>query len=168
MDGGHRLPIRFTDDGRRTVLMATIEDTIEVEVPITTAYNQWTQFEEFPRFMDGVREVRQLDDRRMHWIAEIGGRTKEWEALVTEQRPDQLVAWEATDGTPNGGAVTFEPLGPDTTRVSVTMGFEPDGVVEKAGTALGVAKHRVHADLERFKELVEQSGDSTGGWRGTV
>ena len=148
--------------------MARIEETIEVNVPVRTAYNQWTQFEEFPRFMDGVERVEQKDDTHLHWVATIAGRRKEWDARITEQTPDRKVAWEATSGAENGGVVTFEPLDGERTRVMVRMDVEPDGVVETAGTAAGVPDRRVKGDLERFKEFIESRGHETGAWRGEV
>jgi uncharacterized membrane protein len=147
--------------------MSTIQESIEVAVPVTTAYNQWTRFEEFPRFMEGVKRVQQYEDTRLRWLVEVGGREKEWLAAITQQEPDQRIAWRSTDGTQNSGEVTFEQMGPDRTRVHVNMGFEPDGVVETVGAAVGVASHRVKSDLERFRDLVE-SGASKEGWRGDV
>jgi uncharacterized membrane protein len=147
--------------------MTTIQESIDVAVPVTAAYNQWTQFEQFPQFMEGVKDVRQLDDTHLHWVVEVAGREKQWQATITRQQPDQVIAWRATDGTPNAGEVKFESLGAAGTRVYVSMGFEPEGVVETAGAALGVAKRRVHSDLERFRDLVE-SQPGAQGWRGDV
>jgi uncharacterized membrane protein len=148
--------------------MSKIEESIQVSVPVRTAYDQWTQFEEFPRFMEGVEEIRQLDDINLHWKAEIAGRTKEWDAEITEQTPDQRVAWRATDGTANAGVVTFHKLDDGETQVMVQMDYETDGALEAAGDALGLAKRRVRGDLERFKELIESRGQETGAWRGEV
>jgi uncharacterized membrane protein len=148
--------------------MATIEQSIDVEVPVETAYNQWTQFEEFPRFMEGVEEVRQLDDTRLHWVAELGGSRHEWDAVITEQHPDERVAWRNTDGKENAGVVTFHRLDDDRSRVMVQMDFVPEGIKEKLGTALGAPDRRVHGDLERFKELIESRGGESGSWRGEV
>jgi len=148
--------------------MPTIEETIEVEVPVRTAYDQWTQFEEFPRFMEGVEEVTQLDDTHVRWRASIGGDTEEWDAEITEQQPDQRVAWKATDGKQNAGVVTFQPLGAERTRVIVRMDWEDEGMLEKAGSMLGFDSRRVQGDLERFKELIEGRGHETGAWRGEV
>ena len=145
-----------------------VEETIEVEVPLSTAYNQWTQFEEFPRFMDGVESVQQLDDRRLHWVAKIAGRREEWDAEITAQTPDEGVAWVATEGKGNNGVVRFDPVAEDRTRVTVRMDWEPEGVVEKAGAAMGLDDRQVSADLERFKEMIEARGVETGGWRGDV
>jgi uncharacterized membrane protein len=146
----------------------TIEETIEVEVPVRTAYDQWTQFEEFPRFMEGVEEVTQLDDTHVRWRASIGGDAEEWDAEITEQQPDRRVAWKATGGKGNAGVVTFQPLGADSTRVTVRMDWEDEGVLQRAGSMLGFDSRRVQGDLERFKELIESRGHETGAWRGEV
>ena len=122
--------------------MSTIEETIEVRVPVTTAYNQWTQFEDFPTFMEGVEEVRQIDDTHLHWRAQIAGKAKEWDAKITDQSPDRCVAWTATDGAGNGGVITFHPVSGDRTQVKAKMDVEPEGVAEKAGDVLGVAGGR--------------------------
>ena len=148
--------------------MSTIEKSIDVHVPVRTAYNQWTQFEEFPRFMEGVREVRQLDDRRLAWCAEVGGKEKRWEAEITEQIPDARIAWRSRAGAENGGVVTFHRIDDDTTRVMLQLDYDPEGVVENVGDALGVASARVRGDLERFKEFIEQRGRETGAWRGSI
>jgi len=148
--------------------MAQVMQEIEVEVPVRTAYNQWTQFEEFPQFMEGVEAVRQLDDTHLEWTAKVAGRTKEWRAEVTEQRRDERVAWKAESGTENAGVVTFHKLEDGRCRVAVQIEAEPDGVVEKAGDALGLLERRVKRDLERFKAFVEKRGSETGAWRGDV
>jgi len=148
--------------------MSTIEQSIDVEVPVTTAYNQWTQFEEFPQFMEGVKSVRQLDDTHVRWVAEIGGVKKEWDAEITEQHPDERVAWRATDGAENAGVVTFHKLEPAKTRVMLQLEFDPEGFVETAGDMLGLVKHRAAGDLTRFKTFIEQRGSETGAWRGNV
>ena len=148
--------------------MSTIEESIEVQVPVRAAYDQWTQFEEFPRFMEGVEEVRQLDDTHLHWVTEVAGRRKEFDAEVTEQTPDQRVAWRSTDGAEHAGVVTFHKTGESETRIMVQMDVVPEGVIEKVGDALGVAKRQVKGDLERFKELIESRGEATGAWRGEV
>jgi uncharacterized membrane protein len=148
--------------------MATLEKSIEVNVPVNTAYNQWTQFEDFPKFMEGVKEVRQLDDTHVHWHAEIAGKDKEWDAEITEQIPDQRIAWRSTSGTPNSGIVTFEKISDDKTRITLRMDYEPEDVVEKAGDAAGVLSRRVEGDLQRFKEFIESRGQETGAWRGKV
>jgi uncharacterized membrane protein len=148
--------------------MSTIEQSIDVQVPVRTAYDQWTQFEQFPRFMEGVEEVRQLDDTHTHWVTKVGGKTKEFDAVITEQHPDERIAWTAEDGPEHAGVVTFHRLGDGETRVMLQMDYEPEGAVEKVGDALGVVKHRVKGDLERFKELVEAQGGASGAWRGEV
>jgi uncharacterized membrane protein len=148
--------------------MSTIEQSIDVNVPVHTVYNQWTQFEEFPRFMEGVEEVRQLDDRRLHWRANIGGRVEEWDAVITEQHPDERVAWKNTTGAPNAGVVTFHRLADTKTRIMLQMEYDPQGVVENLGDLLGVVSRRVANDLERFKEFIEARGQETGAWRGEV
>jgi hypothetical protein len=145
-----------------------VEKSIRVDVPVTTAYNQWTQFEDFPHFMGGVKEVRQLDDRRLHWVAEIAGVRREWEASILEQSPDQKVAWAATAGATNAGAVRFEPAGAGSTIVALTLEYEPEGVVEQVGDKLGIVERQVTGDLERFKKLIEDQGYASGAWRGSV
>jgi uncharacterized membrane protein len=148
--------------------MSTIEQSIDVEVPVRTAYNQWTQFEEFPRFMEGVESVRQIDDTHLEWTAEIAGARRQWEAEITEQRPDERVAWRATSGVDNAGVVTFHRLADARTRVMLQLDLEPEGMVEQAGDKLGFVKRRAAGDLERFKEFVEARGAETGAWRGSV
>ncbi|MGY1632968.1 SRPBCC family protein [Geodermatophilus sp. SYSU D01186] len=145
-----------------------VERSIQVEVPLRTAYGQWTQFEDFPHFMGGVTEVRQLDDRRLHWVAEIAGVRREWEAAILEQEPDTRIAWAATSGATNAGAVRFEAAGPNATVVHLTLEYEPEGVVERVGDALGIVERQVRSDLERFKALVEDEGYPTGVWRGSI
>ena len=148
--------------------MATIMKSVDVEVPVQTAYNQWTQFEEFPRFMDGVEEVRQLDDRNLHWVAELGGTRHEWDAEITEQNPDERVAWRNTSGKDNAGVVTFHKLDDRRSRVTVQLDWVPEGIKEKVGDKLGAPDRRVQADLERFKALIESQGTESGAWRGEV
>ena len=148
--------------------MQTIEQSVEVNVPVSTAYNQWTQFEEFPRFMEGVESVTQLDDTHLRWVAEIAGKRHEWEAEISEQRPDERVAWRSIDGKTNAGVVTFHRIDDATTRIMLQMDWEPEGAVERAGAAAGADERRVKGDLERFKELIESRGQETGAWRGEV
>jgi Polyketide cyclase / dehydrase and lipid transport len=136
--------------------MPTIEESIEVEVPVRTAYNQWTQFEEFPKFMEGIEQVHQKDDTHLHWRASIGGQTEEWDAKIVEQIPDRKVAWKATTGKGNAGVVTFQ------------MEWDAEGLAEKAGGAIGLDSRRVQGDLDRFKEMIESRGGETGAWRGEV
>ena len=145
-----------------------VEKSVEVEVPVSTAYNQWTQFEEFPEFMSGVREVVQVDDTSLHWVAEIAGVRREWDAEILEQVPDQKVAWAATSGATNAGAVHFAPAGPQRTVVTLHLEYEPEGLVEGAGDALGVIERQAEADVRRFKEFIEARGTESGAWRGDV
>lgn len=148
--------------------MARIEESIEVDVPVRTAYDQWTQFEEFPQFMEGIESVQQIDDTHLLWTAEIGGKKEEWRAEITEQHPDHRVAWKSTEGRENGGVVTFHHIDDSTTRIMVQMDWEPDGVIESAGAAVGADSRRVQGDLKRFKELIEKRGAASGAWRGEV
>lgn len=148
--------------------MSTIEESIEVEVPVRAAYDQWTQFEEFPQFMEGVEQVAQLDATHLHWKAEIAGVTREWDAEITEQTPDQRVAWQSLDGIDNAGVVTFHRFGEGQTRVMLQLDVEPEGLVEEAGDKLGFVKRRAKGDLERFKAFIEARGVETGAWRGEV
>ena len=148
--------------------MKTIEESIEIDVPVSTAYNQWTQFESFPHFMDGVERVEQRDDRRLHWVAEIGGKRHEWDAEITEQHPDHRVAWKALDQDGPHGAVTFHKLDDSRTKVMVQMDYDPDGMTESIGSAVGLDSRRVKGDLESFKEFVEGRGQETGAWRGDI
>ena len=145
-----------------------VEESIQVDVPVTTAYNQWTQFEDFPHFMGGVREVHQHDDQRLHWVAEIAGVRREWEATILEQVPDQKIAWAASEGATNAGAVRFEPVGPSSTIVHLTLEYEPEGLVEQAGDKLGIVGRQAKSDLQKFKELIEDEGYASGAWRGSV
>jgi uncharacterized membrane protein len=147
--------------------MAAVEATIEVGVPVSAAYDQWTQFETFPQFMDGVVAVRQIDATLTHWVAEVGGRRREWDAEIVEQHPDRLVAWRSLDADMSSGRVTFAPADAGT-RVSVELDWEPSGTLESAGAAIRLDERQVKEDLERFKELVEGRGTPTGAWRGTI
>jgi hypothetical protein len=145
-----------------------VEKSIQVDVPLSTAYNKWTQFEDFPHFMGGVQEVRQLDDRRLHWVVEIAGVRREWEASILEQVPYIKVAWARTRGATNAGAVRFEPAGASSTIVYLTLEYEPEGVVEQVGDKLGIVERQVRSDLERFKALIESEGYESGAWRGSI
>ncbi len=145
-----------------------IADSIEVDCPIRTVYNQWTQFEDFPRFMDGVESVQQLDDTTLRWKARIGGVSREWDARIVEQRPDECIVWQATSGSDNRGEVRFTPLGAARTQVSLRIEFQPQGFVEKAGEKLGMVTGQAKEDLRRFKEFIEARGAETGAWRGSV
>jgi glycine/D-amino acid oxidase-like deaminating enzyme/uncharacterized membrane protein/nitrite reductase/ring-hydroxylating ferredoxin subunit len=147
---------------------SSILESIDVEVPVTTAYNQWTQFEEFPAFMEGVESVRQIDDTHLHWKAEVGGKTVEWDAEITEQTPDQRIAWCSLGGARNAGVVTFHRISDTSCRVTLQIDYQPEGVVENVGDLLGVVERRARGDLERFKEFIEERGVETGGWRGEV
>jgi uncharacterized membrane protein len=144
------------------------EQSTEVNVPVRTAYNQWTQFEEFPNFMEGVESVTQVDDTTLAWKAEIAGQKREWTAKITEQEPDMRIAWRSAEGPTNAGVVTFHKLDPNTTRVMLQMEFDPEGFVETAGDVLGIVESRVKGDLKRFKEFIESRGRETGAWRGRV
>lgn len=148
--------------------MNHLEQAIEVQVPASVAYNVWTQFELFPAFMEGVEEVRQLDDKHLHWQADIFGKSEEWKAEITEQIPDKRIAWQAEGGAFNAGAVTFHRLSDDSARIMLQLGYEPETLAEKAGDALGLLSRRVHGDLERFKQYVERHGDEIEGWRGEI
>jgi uncharacterized membrane protein len=148
--------------------MPTVEQSIEVNVPVSTAYNQWTQFEEFPSFMEGVEEVRQLDETHLHWVVSHGGQRHEWDAEITEQRADERVAWRSTGGKGNAGAVTFHRIDENTTRLMVQLDWEIEGMMDQLGAALGADDRRVKTDLERFKEMIEARGEETGAWRSEV
>ena len=148
--------------------MSQVEESIEVEVPVSTAYNQWTQFEDFPQFLEGVEKVRQIDDVNLHWVAEILGQHREWDAKITEQTPDERIAWTNIDGATNAGVVTFHRLDDNKTRIMLQMEFDPEGFAEKAADALGLVKSRTKGDLERFKTFIEERGQETGAWRGEV
>jgi uncharacterized membrane protein len=148
--------------------MSVVRHSIDVDVPVRVAYDQWTQFESFPHFMEGVQRVAQKDDTTLEWQAKIGGQEKTWTAEIIEQTPDQRVAWRSTSGAPNAGVVTFRSNGPNSTRVDLQLEAEPDGPVEKAGDALGFLDRRVEGDLGRFKEFVESRGVATGAWRGEI
>lgn len=148
--------------------MASVEKTIDVDLPVRTVYDQWTQFEEFPQFMDGIDEVRQIDDKRLHWKASIAGKDEEWDAVITEQTPDRQVAWQSTSGAENSGTVRFVPLDAQRTRVTATMSYDPEGVVEQVGDKLGFLERRVEGDLARFKSFIEGRGVETGAWRGEI
>jgi uncharacterized membrane protein len=148
--------------------MAQVTESVDVKVPVGTAYNQWTQFEEFPNFMEGVEQVQQLDDTHLHWVAEIAGKRDEWDAEITEQKPDERVAWTARGGKGNAGVVTFHRLSDDETRVTVQLDWQPEGMAENVGKALGFDDRQVSKDLERFREMIETRGEESGAWRGKV
>jgi uncharacterized membrane protein len=148
--------------------MSEILESVDVDVPVRTAYDQWTQFESFPQFMDGVKQVRQLDDRTLEWVADVAGKEKRWKAKITEQEPDQRIAWTSTEGARNAGVVTFHRLGEGKSRVTLQLDVEPEGPLETAGDALGVVRRRVKDDMDRFKKFIELRGTETGAWRGEV
>jgi uncharacterized membrane protein len=148
--------------------MAKVDSKIKVDVPLETAYNQWTQFEEFPRFMEGVQEVQQLSDERLFWVAELGGERKEWYARILRQVPNEVLAWESEGGVVNSGTVIFHRDEPGKTEIELHMEYEPDDFKEKAGGALGFVSRKVNADMKRFKEFIEARGLETGAWRGEI
>ena len=148
--------------------ISTIDESIEVGVPVSTAYNQWTQFEEFPLFMEGVDDVRQGDDTRLHWVATIGGQTAEWDAKILEQHPDTQISWISEDGKKTRGTVSFEPLGESKTLIRLSMSYQAEGPIEQLGSAAGLDAQRVRGDLKRFKDLIESRGTESGEWRGEI
>ncbi|MBA2720040.1 MAG: SRPBCC family protein [Chloroflexi bacterium] len=148
--------------------MSEIIEAVDVDVPVKTAYDQWTQFETFPKFMEGVKSVRQLDDTTLEWVASVAGQEKTWEATITEQEPDQRIAWTATEGAHNAGVVTFHRLEDGKSRVTLQLDVDPEGPIENIGAALGFVQRRVKADMERFKEFIESRDGATGAWRGEV
>ncbi len=149
--------------------MANVQKSITVDAPVHSVYNEWTQFESFPQFMDGVKEVRQEGDTRLHWKAQIAGKTEEWDAEITEQIPDRKIAWRSTSGAPNAGMVTFNPVSDSATEVSLQLDAQPQSVTEKVGDALGALDRQVKTDLEKFKRYIEErGGQETGAWRGEV
>lgn len=148
--------------------MGTITKSVDVSVPVSMAYNQWTQFESFPEFMEGVEEVRQLNDTRLHWVTKVGGNTREFDATITEQHPDERVAWKSDSGPNHAGVITFHRLGEGTTRVTAQMDIDPDGFVETVADKLGLIDKRIEGDMARFKEFIERRGQETGAWRGDV
>jgi uncharacterized membrane protein len=160
-----RLPLRSISGLTKPT---TIQESIDVDVPVTAAYNQWTQFEQFPEFMEGVEEVRQLDDTRLHWVASVAGRRAEWDAKILEQHPDRQISWISEDGKQTRGTVTFESRGDARTAITLSMGYQAKGIREAVGSAAGIDARRVRGDLERFKDLIEGLGQESGGWRGDI
>lgn len=148
--------------------MASVTESIDIDVPVSTSYNQWTQFESFPDFMNGVDEITQLDDTHLHWKTSIGGVSREFDTTITEQHPEERVAWTSTDGTTHAGVITFHRLSDSTSRVTAQIDWAPEGMVEKAGSALGFDTRQVKGDLARFKEFIESRGGASGAWRGEV
>src|SRR6476659_6291507 len=148
--------------------MECVETSIEIDAPVQHVYNQWTQFEEFPRFMQGVEEVRQLDNNHLHWVADVGGKRREWDAEIFEQVPDEKIAWRSTSGARNIGVVHFKPLDQNRTELHIKMNYDPEGVTEHIGDMLGVGGRRVEGDLKRFKEFLQKRQQETGAWRGKI
>ncbi|WP_340682898.1 SRPBCC family protein [Amycolatopsis coloradensis] len=148
--------------------MSTITEMVDVEVPVTTAYNQWTQFESFPQFMEGVEEIRQIDATHTHWVTKFGGVSREFDATITEQHPDERVAWTSDSGPDHAGVITFHRLGDNKTRVTAQMEIDPEGFAENVADKLGVLDRRVKGDMKRFKEFIESRGHESGAWRGDV
>jgi uncharacterized membrane protein len=148
--------------------ISTIDESIEVDVPVSTSYNQWTQFEEFPLFMEGVDDVQQRDDTRLHWVATIGGHTAEWDAKILEQHPDKQISWISEDGKKTRGTVSFEPIGEGKTLIRLSMSYQAEGALEQIGSAAGLDAKRVRGDLKRFKDLIESRGTESGEWRGEI
>lgn len=148
--------------------MSTIEKTVIVNVPVSTAYNQWTQFEDFPKFMEGVEAVKQIDNKSTHWVTNFGPKNKEFDAEIVEQIPDKKIAWRSRGGPDHGGAVTFTPVDENHTRIDLRLDYEPEGIVEKAGDIIGITDSRVQRDLDRFKEFIESRQEETGAWRGEI
>jgi uncharacterized membrane protein len=163
-----KLPGQNNDSYKNEHTMEAIEKSIDVDVPLRTAYNQWTQFEEFPRFMEGLESVKQLDDTTLEWAANVAGERKRWRARITEQVPDHHIAWRSEGEEHTSGRVAFQALGLDKTRVTVQLSYEPRGATEKIGDMLGMVSRRVQGNLEHFKNFIESRGRETGAWRGTV
>ena len=157
----------FSPDTKEDV-MAEMEKSIEVDAPLREVYNQWTQFEEFPQFMEGIVEVRQIDDKRLFWRANVAGAEREWHAEITDQTPDTRIAWKSLTGAENGGAVLFDACQDGKTKVTMRMQYNPEGFTENVGDALGFVGRRVQGDLERFRDLIEERGRASGGWRGEI
>ena len=147
---------------------SSVEESIEVNVPVSTAYNQWTQFEQFPHFMASVHEVKQLDNKRLHWKATVAGEEKEWDAEITEQIPDKRIAWRSIGGVRNGGVVSFHKLSDECTRIMLQMDYQPEGALEHVGDALGAVRLETRSNLQRFKEMLEKRGKESGAWRGSI
>jgi len=153
---------------RGSGMMSSVTESIEVNVPVRTAYNQWTQFEDFPKFMDSVHEVQQLDDTHLHWRADVAGKEEQWDAEITEQIPDKRIAWRSTTGVRNAGVVTFHKISDSATRVTLQMDYDPESFVEQIGDALGAVRMEARGNLKRFKEMLESRGTESGAWRGSV
>lgn len=147
---------------------SSVAESIEINVPVKSAYNQWTQFEDFPQFMKSVKEIRQLDDKHLHWVANVAGETKAWDVEITEQIPDKRIAWRSITGVKNGGVATFHKISDTSCRVMVQMDYEPDGALETLGDAMGAVRMELRTNLSNFKELLEKRGSETGAWRGKI
>jgi uncharacterized membrane protein len=165
--GGVMLSKKFKQK-RSSNANSSVAESIEVNVPVKTAYNQWTQFAEFPRFMESVKEVRQVDDKHLHWKAKVAGEEKEWDAEITEQIPDKRIAWRSTNGVRNSGVVTFHKISDDCTRIMLQMDYQPENIAERVGDMLGAVRMEARSNLENFKELLEKRGHETGAWRGSI
>lgn len=160
---------RQTLDERHGVIVSTVEESIDVDVPVSVAYNQWTQFESFPEFMNGVESITQVSETRNHWVTKVGGVTREFDTEISEQHPDERIAWHSVDGeTKHAGVVTFHRLEDSKTRLMIQIDWEPEGLIEKVGAAVGVDDRQVKSDAKRFKQFIESRGAATGGWRGDV
>ena len=167
--GGYWLKKKMgSQTSRGTGELSFVQDSIEVDVPISTAYNQWTQFESFPRFMQDVEEVRQIDDTHLHWRARIAGKPVEWDSEITTQIPDRRISWRSTSGPPNSGAVTFDRVTDNRTRITLRMSYRAPGVAEKVGDALGAVRMELTGNLHRFADFIQSRQHETGAWRGTV
>ena len=153
---------------RGSGMLSSTSESIDVNVPVRTAYNQWTQFGDFPKFMDSVHEVRQIDDTHFHWRADVAGKPEEWDAEITEQVPDKRIAWRSTGGVKNAGVATFHKISDNVTRIMLQMDYDPQTMDEKVGDALGLVKMQLKGNLKRFKEMLESRGQETGAWRGKV
>jgi len=162
------LLVSFVHPGSGGFMPAYKEESIDVAVPVRSAYNQWTQFEEFPKFMEGVEEVRQIDDKHMHWVATIAGQRIEWDAEITDQTADARIAWRSTSGPWQGGAVLFSPIDAGHTKVTVRIEYEPEGVAQNMASAFGLISSRIKGDLERFRQFIESRGVESGAWRGEI
>lgn len=165
--GGYLLSKQFKKT-RGSGMTSSTTASIEVNVPVNTAYNQFTQFEDFPKFMDSVHEVRQLDDTHLHWRASVAGKEEEWDSEITEQIPDKRIAWRSISGVRNAGVVTFHRINETTTRIMLQMDYEPQSIDEQVGDTLGLVKMQTQGNLKRFKQLLESRGAETGAWRGSV
>lgn len=167
-EAGSRLARSLGRRGTADHRIHHFEKTIDVDQPVSTVYNQWTQFEEFPKFMAGVREVRQTDDTHLHWQAEVFGKHEEWDAQITEQEPDKRISWKSISGPRNAGTVRFEPIGENRTRVRLVMAYAPEGAIEAVGSSLGAVNAQLQTSVEQFKRFIESRGSETGAWRGEV